>query len=134
MDPSDRSKRRYWDGERWGKQWTEEDTAFWRTRITTLDHLPGHRIAYVLGLVSAVSSTSSGYAQSKGEAAFDTALGMFSVQALALRANAVVGVKVAAFAARGSLTLLGGDAVGALLVGTAVLVEPEGTDQRSSAC
>jgi hypothetical protein len=43
------------------------------------------------------------------------------------RANAIVGLHASTFGAHGGITnVLGGDAVGVLLMGTAVIVEPLG--------
>lgn len=82
-----------------------------------------------LGWCQLVSSASAWDAHSKGEERFGAALGVFTVQALALGKRRGWG-EGGGFPARGAMTLLGGDAVGALLLGTAVLVEPERTDQR----
>lgn len=96
-------------------------------RITTLNSLPGHEITESLGLVSALQSSSGFTAGAKGRTALGAVLTEFSQQALAVGANAVVGVHFATFGAAGGITsALGGDAVGVLMVGTAVVAEPLG--------
>lgn len=94
-------------------------------RIVTLDHIPGHRIASVVGLVTTVSASSIWTASAKGHQAKDDAVTALQDAAAAQGANAVVGVTASSFGARGGLTsVVGGDAVGVLFVGTAVVVEP----------
>jgi hypothetical protein len=95
------------------------------SRIITLDNLPGHRVLAVLGLVTELTSASGWTAASKGSAALDQALPGLAKQAAARGANAIVGFNATTFGAHGGLTSgFGGDAVGILLMGTAVLVAP----------
>ena len=91
--------------------------------VVTLDHLPGHRIVEVYGVVTEIESASGWTASSKGNAALDRALQDLVATAEALGANAIVGFSAATFGAHGGITSgMGGDAVGVLLSGTAVLV------------
>jgi len=93
-------------------------------RMTTLDNLPGYRIVQVLGVVSGVGSKSGWTASSKGSDAQDRSYEAILEAAFELEANAIVGVSASAFGAGGGITsVLGGDAVGVLYVGTAVVVE-----------
>ncbi len=104
---------------------TAIDSAF----ITTLPALPGYRIARVLGLVSQLSATSGFTATVKGQGALNIATGELIAAAQRLGANAVVGVSASPFGAGGGITsAFGGDAVGVLMLGTAVVVEA-GTEQ-----
>jgi uncharacterized protein YbjQ (UPF0145 family) len=96
------------------------------SRITTLHVLPGHRIVRSLGLVSQLSATSGFTATMKGKDALTTATTQLITTAQRLGANAIVGVSASSFGAGGGITsAFGGDAVGVLLLGTAVVVEPE---------
>lgn len=93
--------------------------------ITTTNDLPGHRITRVHGVVSDVSSSSVWTASAKGATALDAATAGLRHQAEVLGANAIVGLTASAFGAGGAITnMIGGDAVGVLLMGTAVTVEP----------
>lgn len=95
-------------------------------RLVTLPQLPGHRIDAVHGLVSGVGSLSGWTAASKGRGALERAFPELLAAAERLGANAVVGVQATTFAAGGGITnVVGGDAVGVLLVGTAVTARPE---------
>ena len=96
-----------------------------RDRISTLPSLPGHSIIAVHGVVSEVAATSGWTATSKGSSALDNAMNRLMASAGLMSANAVVGLSASAFGAGGGITnVLGGDAVGVLLLGTAVTVEP----------
>ena len=81
-----------------------------------------------------MSSASGFTAASKGAAALEKALPGLRRRAEEIGANAVVGVTASAFGAGGGITsALGGDAVGILLIGTAVVVaSEEALDQTSS--
>lgn len=93
-------------------------------RITTLAELPGHRIVRVHGPVSVLTGSSGLTATSKGNAALSAALGSLAQEAALMRANAIVGLTGSAFGAAGGITsAFGGDAVGVMLLGTAVTVE-----------
>lgn len=92
-------------------------------RITTFDHLPGHSVTRVLGPVSVLSGASGLTATTKGNTALDRATSQLREAAASLGANAVIGLNASAFGAAGGITgVLGGDAVGVLLIGTAVVV------------
>lgn len=94
-------------------------------RIVTLPNLPGHRIVTVHGVVTGMGSLSGWTATSKGQGAIDRAFPELLEAATRLGANAIVGLSGAPFGAAGGITnVLGGDAVGVLLMGTAVTVEP----------
>jgi uncharacterized protein YbjQ (UPF0145 family) len=96
------------------------------SRITTLPSLPGHRIVEVKGIVSILTSASGFTASMKGNEALTDALRQMAITALNLKANAIVGLTGSAFGAAGGITsVFGGDAVGILLLGTAVTVETE---------
>lgn len=129
-------RSRYWDGSAWQDQFrlrspTQKNEnldvagAVPEAMVCTTASLHGHTISAVLGIVTELSATSGFTATSKGNIALADALLRLRVSAAALGANAVVGVSGGPFAARGGVTnALGGDAVGILLMGTAVLVEP----------
>jgi uncharacterized protein YbjQ (UPF0145 family) len=108
-----------------------ESTAAARQAVTdmsvvTLQSLPGHRIVKVLGPVSMLSGSSGLTATVKGQAAVGTAMQQLVVAAAGMGANAVVGLTASTFGAGGGITsAFGGDAVGVLLLGTAVIVEPD---------
>jgi uncharacterized protein YbjQ (UPF0145 family) len=94
-------------------------------RVTTLATLPGYLITKGLGVVTELSATSGLTATMKGTAALDAAMTALCSTAGAMRANAIVGLTSSVFGAGGGITsAFGGDAVGVLLVGTAVVVEP----------
>ena len=94
--------------------------------VTTLASLPGLRIVRALGLVSQVSATSGFTATTKGQGALSEATEGFMSAAAKMGENAIVGVSAHPFGAAGGITsAFGGDAVGVLLLGTAVVVEPE---------
>ena len=94
------------------------------SRVTTLHELPGHRITEVQGVVSMLGSASGWTASSKGNNALNEALIGLRQAAAQLGGNAIVGLTSSTFGARGGVTsVVGGDAVGVLLVGTAVTVE-----------
>jgi len=94
-----------------------------RTRIVTLDHLPGYRIVEVLGLVTELTSASGWTAERKGNLALEGALSDLVESAVDLGGNAIIGVTTATFGAHGGITSgFGGDAVGVLITGTAVQV------------
>jgi uncharacterized protein YbjQ (UPF0145 family) len=102
------------------------DFAIPRSRIVTLDHVPGHRVRDVLGLVTELTSASGWTAKIKGNTALEGALGNLVDSAVELGANAIIGVQAATFGAGGGITnVVGGDAVGVLITGTAVFVEKE---------
>lgn len=95
-------------------------------RVTTLQMLPGHRITSLHGVVTELTATSGWTATSKGNSALKNAMKALRTTAGALSANAIVGLSATTFAAGGGITtVFGGDAVGVLLVGTAVTVEEE---------
>ena len=92
-----------------------------RSRVVTLSELPGHRITKVHGVVSGVGALSGWTAALKGRGAVDRAFPELLASAQKLGANAVIGLQGSPFAAGGGITdVLGGDAVGVLLIGTAV--------------
>lgn len=94
------------------------------SRISTSPTLAGFRIVKTHGLVSELASASGFTAQSKGNSALSGAVRGLVAAALGLEANAIVSVTASTFAAHGGITnALGGDAVGVLLMGTAVTVE-----------
>lgn len=96
------------------------------SRFTTLQTLPGHRITGVLGVVSELTSASGWTASSKGNSALAAAMGGLNRTARAMGADAVVGLSATTFGAHGGITGgFGGDAVGVLLMGTAVRVVSE---------
>jgi hypothetical protein len=93
-------------------------------RVTTLQALPGWRITRALGPVTELSATSGFTATSKGSSALSTAMANLRRSAALMNANAIVGLTSSAFGAGGGITsAFGGDAVGILLIGTAVVVE-----------
>lgn len=92
-------------------------------RVTTLPTLPGYDITEVLGVVTNLSANSGWTAKSKGNNALDQALSGLRSSAEAMGASAIVGLTGGPFGAHGGITSgLGGDAVGILLMGTAVRV------------
>ena len=93
-------------------------------RVTTLQELPGYRTVRSRGLVFALQGASGLTAGGKGREAASRATRDFLEEARRMGANAVLGVHTAAFGAGGGITnILGGDAVGIVLVGTAAVVE-----------
>ena len=93
-------------------------------RMSTTSEIPGSKVVKHLGLVSELSSASGWSAASKGNSALERAVAGFSISAAKLGANAIIGVQTSTFGAGGGITnMLGGDAVGILIVGTAVVVE-----------
>ena len=122
-----------WDGRSWRRPTPEEfenrpeqRDPIQAERMTTLDHLPGHRVTRVLGVVSGVGSMSGWTATSKGTTARERSFGSLSQAAFELDANAIIGISASVFGAGGGITsIVGGDAVGVLYIGTAVVVEPD---------
>lgn len=93
--------------------------------VTTLAIVPGFRIARALGVVTELSATSGWTAGWKGTTALEGAMNGLRRSAAAMGANGVVGPTSSTFAAGGGITnMLGPDAVGVLLVGTAVHLGP----------
>lgn len=104
------------------------------SRITTLHELPGCRVTAVLGVVSELTSASGWTAASKGNSALSSAMQGLNRTAKAMGANAVVGLSATTFGAHGGITAgFGGDAVGVLLLGTAVVVEADAGDKAVQA-
>ena len=100
--------------------------AFDESRMTTLDHIHGYRVLKTLGVVSAVGAMSGWTAQAKGSTATRRSYGDLNARATELGANAVIGISASAFGAGGGITsIVGGDAVGVLYIGTAVVVEED---------
>lgn len=96
-----------------------------REMITTLSELPGYRIVKHHGIVSVVSSASGWTAAAKGQSAASQSWREIAMSAVALGGNAVVGIQLSAFGARGGITnVVGGDAVGVVVAGSVVTVEP----------
>jgi uncharacterized protein YbjQ (UPF0145 family) len=96
------------------------------TSVTTLQALPGHRINAVHGVVSMLSGSSGFTATAKGNEALSGALKGLMASAVAMGGNAIVGLSGSTFGAGGGITsAFGGDAVGVMLLGTAVTVEPD---------
>jgi len=103
------------------------------THVTTLATLPGFRITKVFGLVSEVGATSGFTASTKGTNALSITTEQLRRSATAMGANAIVGLQGSPFGAGGGITsAFGGDAVGVLLMGTAVWVEPEPNTEANS--
>jgi uncharacterized protein YbjQ (UPF0145 family) len=74
--------------------------------------------------VSVLSGSSGFTATSKGNTALSDAMRTLSYEAARMGANAIVGLTGSAFGAGGGITsAFGGDAVGVLLLGTAVTIE-----------
>jgi uncharacterized protein YbjQ (UPF0145 family) len=95
------------------------------SRVTTLPTLPGFEITEVIGVVTNLSASSGWTATDKGKTALGNALRGLRDEAARIGGNAVVGLTGAPFAAHGGITnMVGGDAVGILLMGTAVKVRP----------
>ena len=94
-------------------------------RVTTLAELPGHDTVRSLGVVTMLTSASGLTAESKGNSALSTAMQSFNARAAGMGANAILGFSASTFGAGGGITsAFGGDAVGVLLTGTAVVVTP----------
>lgn len=102
-------------------------------RMVTTAELPGFRITQVVGAVSELSATSGLTATMKGNDALDDAMTKLRRTAFEAGANAVVGLTASVFGAKGGVTsAFGGDAVGVLLMGTAVVVEASDPALNSS--
>lgn len=96
------------------------------SRMTTLTFLPGFHIRAVLGVASELTSASGWTAATKGNTALAAAMVGLNRTARDMGANAVLGISATTFGAHGGITSgLGGDAVGVLLLGTAVIVEED---------
>ncbi|MDQ1250073.1 MAG: hypothetical protein QG597_4451 [Actinomycetota bacterium] len=95
-------------------------------RVTTLAALPGHRILAAHGTVSMLSGSSGLTATTKGNEALSGAMTGLRWAASEMGGNAIVGLQCSSFGAAGGITsAFGGDAVGVLLLGTAVTVEAD---------
>lgn len=93
--------------------------------VTTLPTVPGYRIVEVRSVVTELSATPGTSAESKGNAALAAALRGIRATARGTHgANAIVGLSASVFAAH-AVGIGAGDAVGVLLTGTAVVVEPD---------
>jgi uncharacterized protein YbjQ (UPF0145 family) len=102
-------------------------------RMSTLAEIPGHRVVRTLGVVSELSSASGFTAGLKGNMALGSAMIRLRRSAAALGGNAIVGLNANVFGAAGGITsVLGGDAVGVLLIGTAVLIEVNPNDASAA--
>jgi uncharacterized protein YbjQ (UPF0145 family) len=103
--------------------------------MTTLPGLPGYEIVAVHGIVSELTSSAGWTASSKGNFALAEALGRIRVSAVLVGANAIVGMSATTFGAHGGITnMVGGDAVGVLLMGTAVTAAKQsGSDAEDTA-
>lgn len=128
-------RERYWDGQAWKDEFrlrTREELradldSVDESMVCTTDQLPGHRIVSVLGIVTELSASSGWTATSKGNIALAESLQRLRLTAGGMGANAIVGLGGAPFGAKGGVTsVVGGDAVGILLLGTAVVVEADG--------
>lgn len=92
--------------------------------VTTLQGIPGFRITRVLGVVTELAATSGFTANAKGNSALDSGMTALRHNAKTMGANSIVGLTSSTFSAGGGITsAFGGDAVGVLLMGTAVIVE-----------
>lgn len=142
----DRATYRYGTGEFFGKKdrgkgWqdcTPEEIALLKSEleegtapedmwmITTLQSVPGYTINRMLGVVTVLAAASGFTAEMKGNDALVKARAQLMGQARDRGGNAVVGLTGSTFAARGGVTsAFGGDAVGIMLMGTAVIVSPD---------
>jgi uncharacterized protein YbjQ (UPF0145 family) len=100
-------------------------TALATMQVTTLQTLPGFRITAVRDVVSVLSGSSGFTATTKGNDALAIAMKGLRQAAADIGGNAIVGLTGSTFGAGGGVTsVFGGDAVGVLLMGTAVTVEP----------
>lgn len=98
------------------------------SRTTTLQALPGHRVVRVHGLVTELVGAAGLTAGMKGREALSGATAGLRISAHEMGANAILGLTASTFGAGGGLTnVFGGDAVGVLLMGTAVFVEQDPT-------
>jgi uncharacterized protein YbjQ (UPF0145 family) len=94
-------------------------------KVTTLQTLPGYETIRALGVVSELGAASGFTAGSKGATALERAMSALRGRAEELGANAIVALSASTFGAGGGITsAFGGDAVGVLLMGSAVMVEP----------
>lgn len=122
---------RWWDGNKWTDHVghvirLDGDMPIPKQMMTTLPILPGYRVTANYGIVTTVGAHAGLTAQSKGLVAQYNGFMELSKQADALGANAIIGLRASAFAAGGGLTnVFGGDAVGVLMLGTAVYVAPD---------
>jgi len=121
---------RAWDGKKWVAPTPEQLAEHAKThvsmaKVTTLHDVPGFRTVESYGIVSVLAAASGFTAGTKGNDALARAQGQLLGQATEMGANAVVGVVGSSFGAGGGITsAFGGDAVGIMLMGTAVRVEP----------
>lgn len=133
IDPSSTSgQERWWDGKAWseltrpatGESKSAPMPLVEEALVTTLPSVPGYRITETLGVVTNLSANSGWTATSKGNTALYTAIWQLRTDAALMGANAIVGMVGSSFGAHGGITnIVGGDAVGILLLGTAVVVE-----------
>ena len=92
--------------------------------MSTLKNLPGYRVVATHGVVTELAAASGFTATTKGSTAPDSALVKLGRSAAAAGGNAILGLRHSTFGAGGGITnSLGGDAVGVMLMGTAVTVE-----------
>jgi uncharacterized protein YbjQ (UPF0145 family) len=92
--------------------------------ISTTSSIAGYAVKEQFGVVVELSSASGWTASSKGNSALSQAFAGLVKSAIDLGANAIVSVSFTSFGAGGGITsIVGGDAVGILITGTAVYVE-----------
>lgn len=91
--------------------------------VSALAEMPGHRVIQSFGVVTEMSTAGTWSAATKGAAALDEA--MIGIRTAAARAggNAILGLRGVPFGV-GRTGPATSDAVGVLLMGDAVLVEP----------
>lgn len=101
--------------------------------VVTLPSMPGCDVIRVHGVVTALGSNSGWTASAKGANALHKAMEDLRLQAGQMGANAILGLTTSAFGANGGITdIVGGDAVGVLLSGTAVTVRPHQNERAPS--
>ncbi len=93
-------------------------------RITSLDAVPGRTVDRSLGAVTVIAAGGGWTAEHRGREALERAMSEIGAAAGRRGADAVVGLSVSAFGARSSVAALNGDAIGIVLLGTAVVLEP----------
>ena len=100
----------------------EKLTAVPREFVSTLDSIPGYEITSHLGAIGTVSSTFGKGATNKGFESLQTSLHSLRTAAWERGANAIVGLHASPYGAK-AYGPASGDAVGVLLLGTAVTIE-----------
>ena len=107
------------------EQYEKPSTLIDLKMISGRSEIAGYTIKENLGIATELTSASGWTAASKGNSALHRAFYGFIRNASKMGGNAIVSVSISTFGAGGGITsVVGGDAVGVLITGTVVKVEP----------